>query len=246
MYKMTLIVILQLTAGISIGQNADSDSVMISDFFPLKRPFYDINDWNTRNSSPFNLHFEENVPDPLQFYTQPKTLVNPWEIDTRNSSYYTPRIVRDELNLIMNRPRESAFVPVLGAAYIAMQLAANYLIIQKKLEITALDVLSCQQELPVLHELWHKNPQTCSQLLQIALLKEDYTYTKLQSALDRLADKNLVKIKQIENDEPQYFPGISEPEIRNLLSDAQNDTTFTPEQVKQISPLLIQFQGPPK
>ena len=240
------ILILTIVLNLSMAQISGQDSVSIPKFSPLRRSFYDINDWNRQGHTSFDLRFQENVPQPLQFYTQPQMPVNQWEIDTRNSSYYTPRIVRDELNLIMNRPRETAFVPVLGAAYIAYQLAANYLIIKSKLVISATDILSCQEELPVLNELWHENPQTCSQLLQKPVLKPKYTYTELRSALARLADRNLVKIKQIENDESQYFPGISEKETRELLQAARSDTTLTPDQADQIGPLLIKYQGPPK
>ena len=55
---------------------------------------------------------------------------NYYKIDYRSSSYYVPRMVKDELSLIMNRPKDKSFVPILGVAFLAAQLASKYIFVK--------------------------------------------------------------------------------------------------------------------
>jgi hypothetical protein len=114
-------------------------------------------------------------------------------------------MVRDELNLIMNRPRDNAFVPILPVAYLALQLASKYLIVQQKTEITVTDVKNAEAGYPILEELWKKNPQTLSELYQTDSLQKKYTMLELQRLVGILVDNKLVKRKLVENSETQFF-----------------------------------------
>ena len=142
---------------------------------------------------------------------------NPFTLDTRSTSYYVPRMVRDELNLIMNRPRDNAFVPILPVAFLALQLVRKYVLIRQKTEITAEDIENSREGLPILKELWRNSPQTLSQLYQHDILKEKYTMLELKRLIDILADNKLVKPKLIKNSETQYFYAIGKDQYSHII-----------------------------
>jgi len=146
----------------------------------------------------------------------------------RGSSYYVPRMVRDELNLMMNRPRESAFMPILPAAFLALQLAGKYLLIQKKTEISTQDIENGQEGFPVLSELWKENPQTASQLYKKEQLRQDYTMVELQRLINVLIDNKLIKRKLIESGESQYFYALEKKRYFQLI-ERSNAEKLNPE-----------------
>jgi hypothetical protein len=114
-------------------------------------------------------------------------------------------MVRDELNLIMNRPRDNAFLPILPVAFLAIQLASQYLIVQQKTEITVTDVKNAEEGYPILERLWKKNPQTLSELYQSDSLQDKYSMLELQRLMGILVDNKLVKRKLVEKSETQFF-----------------------------------------
>jgi hypothetical protein len=181
---------------------------------------------------------EESSFSKYQF--SPKTIFpkNPFYLDVRSSSNYVPIFVRDELNLIMNRPKDSAFMPVLGVAFLAAQMAAKYLLIQKQIAIKVENVLRSEEGIPILQELWKKNPQTAIQLFEINYLQENNTVSSLQNILHVLSDNKLVKPKKLVDGELQYFPAISRNELYALLEKAHADTILSEIEVTKVDSFL--------
>jgi hypothetical protein len=185
-----------------INLRSGYDSLAVS--FPM--PVLPLRDWQESTNQYFYLKAEVDKID-ISHYISPENIIpsDPFKTDRRGSSYYVPRMVRDELNLIMNRPKDHAFVPILPVAFLAVQLASQYLIIQQKTEITYKDIAEAEEAYPILEELWEKNPQTLSELYKKGTLQDNYTMIELQRLMDLLVVNKLVKRKLIENSETQYF-----------------------------------------
>jgi len=154
--------------------------------------------------------------------------VNPFTIDTRESSYYVPVRVRDELNLIMNRPRDSAFLPVLGVAWIAYQLGSKYLEIRRKNTIDHEELLNARPALPLLYSLWRNYPQTPAQLYHHQEIQSIMTFSQLLEDLALLQRNNLIKSRFYSVDSIQYFPGLFRAGMLSII-DAADGNPVIPE-----------------
>jgi len=198
-----------------------SDSSRVS--FP--KPVLPLRNWKDYSDQYFHLEQTTNKLDINRYISTDIILGDPFKMDMRSSSYYVPRMVRDELNLIMNRPRDNAFVPILPAAFLAMQLASQYLFVQRKTEITTLDIKNAQEGIPLLQALWKKNPQTISELYEISALQQEYTMSELQRLLDILVDNKLVKRKLIEMSETQYFYALEKKQYDFLVEKGKSENS---------------------
>jgi hypothetical protein len=178
---------------------------------------YELNDPITHKS--YNYYNPENV--------MPK---NFWEMDNRTGSYYTPRIVSDELAHMMDRLPPDSFVPLPTVALIAASIALQQLDIQKKIEIEAGDYLVDPELEPVLFSLWEKSPQTIKEIYESHEINKNRTVTKLKSDLQYLVDKKLVKIKKLENEPAKYFIAQDPVTVNNLIYHALEDETLTEDQ----------------
>jgi hypothetical protein len=156
---------------------------------------------------------------------------NPFTIDLRESSYYVPVRVRDELNLIMNRPRDSAFLPVLGVAWIAYQMGSKYLEIQRKNIIDHAELLQAYPALPLLFYLWQKYPQTAKQLYHRRELQQVMTFKQLQEELNLLQQNNLIKSRFYSPDSVQYFPNLFREGMMTIINSAEGNPDI-PENAK--------------
>ena len=169
-----------------------------------------------------------------------QTLLNysfdPFKIDFRESSYYVPVLVRDELNLIMNRPRDSAFLPVLGIAWIAYQMASHYIELEQKRSIEYGEILTAYPALPILYTLWKVNPQTVKQLYQNENIQHTMTFQQVQEKLDLLQQNNLIKSRVISSDSLLYFPGLNREQLLSILDYADRNLMMT-----QMEKETIQF-----
>lgn len=196
----------------NFGSITDSTSIN----FP--KPVLPLRNWFDPTYDYFELKHEKNKLD-INQYISPSNIIpeDPFKLDMRGSSYYVPGMVRDELNLIMNRPRDSAFIPVLPAAFLAVQLASKYLLIMMKTEISWKDVENSKEGLPILEELWKESPQTLSELYKREKLKDNYTMLELQRLTKVLIDNKLVKRKLIENSETQYFYALEKIQYFHLI-----------------------------
>jgi hypothetical protein len=189
-----------------------SDSSNVS--FP--KPVLPLRNWQDHSDQYFELKHSDKELD-ISKYISPNIIPkDPFKMDMRGTSYYVPRMVRDELNLIMNRPRDNAFIPILPVAFLALQLASKYLIVQQKTEITVQDIENGQEGFPILKELWKKNPQTLSELYKIEELKNKYTMLEMQRLIEILVDNKLIKRKLIENSETQYFYALGKIQYDHL------------------------------
>ncbi len=158
---------------------------------------------------------------------------NPFSVDLRESSYYVPVRVRDELNLIMNRPRDSAFLPVLGIAWIAYQLGSKYLEIQRINIIDHDELLRAYPALPVLFSLWQKYPQTARQLYHHAEIQNNMTFKQVQEKLNLLQQNNLIKSRFYSPDSIQYFPNLFKEGMISIINSTDGNPDV-PENTKTI------------
>lgn len=181
------------------------------------KPILPLRNWNDRSDQFLQLKQGSDDID-ISVYISPNILPrDPFKIDLRGTSNYVPRMVRDELNLIMNRPKDNAFVPVLPAAYLALQLASKYLLVRKKTEITYLDIERGKEGIPLLEELWKQSPQTLTELYNKQLLRDKYTMVELQKLVEILIENKLVKRKLIENAETKYFFALDKFQYDQLV-----------------------------
>lgn len=176
-----------------------------------------------------NLNYLENKKLPKNLINMPKAPTNPFEIDYRTSSYYTPKLVQDKMDQIMNRPRSDSFMPVLAMAFFAASIAAKQLQIEKLFELTAEDYLVGDLEWKLLESLWHKSPQKIDALYLNSSLHYSNTAQQLQDALAVLADKSLVKTREAEEKVILFFPAQDKQTVSGLfqkaLKESSNDST---------------------
>ena len=182
------------------------------------QPVLPLRNWQDYSDQYFELKHELNQIDINQYISLSNIVPgDPFKLDMRGSSYYVPRMVRDELNFIMNRPRESAFVPILPVAFLTLQLASKYLLVQKKTVISIEDVENSKEGYPILKELWRRSPQTLSELYKIKDLSKNYTMLELKRLVTILIDNKLIKRKLIEKSETQYFYALDEFQYNQLV-----------------------------
>ena len=188
-----------------------------------------LKQWNNYNQSQLSLNYynQNNIFNSKRYHPSSVMPSDPFKLDYRSGSYYVPRMVRDELNLIMNRPKDNAFVPVLGVAFIAAQLASKYIFVQEKLKISKENILNTLDDYIIMNELWKKSPQTTSELYKIPGLKFKFTLKELNLKMDNLIDNKLIKQKNLEDKELQFFPAISKIEYDKLLKQINADTNAT-------------------
>ncbi len=162
-------------------------------------------------------------------YYDPRNVIpeNPMELDYRESSYYTPRMISDRMDQIMNRPRSDSFVPIPALAMLAASVALQMVHFDFSSDAGALDYLQDQDDLLILKALWKKSPQTVSGLLKTSGIDEKYTYKSLEQLLEEFSKLNLVKRKLIEAGPTQYFAAQSREEVILALKHAQESPEIT-------------------
>ena len=193
------------------------------------------------------LNLQLHVPDRqplLKYYDKEKVIPKKfWELDYREHSYYTPRMVSDRMDQIMNRPRSDSFVPLPTVALIAASLALQHLEIRSKIQIDESAYFSVEESWPILLALWDKAPQTARQLFGHEPINRGRTLMVLQEELNNLVQNKLIKIKIMEKGEDQYFPAQPRQEVQNLLKDLLNNSQKDESQVNQAAELLKQIKS---
>jgi len=189
-----------------------SDSLNIN--FPT--PVLPLPDLQRIDYRTFELEQDDSQINVYQYISHDIFPTNPFEVDLRYTSNYVPRWVRDDLNQIMDRPRDSAFLPILPVAFIALQMASQYLLIRHKTEITAENILNSEEAIPVLQMLWITSPQTLTELYAKQPIRDKHTMRDLERLVNILIDNNLVRTRLIENAETKYFAAIQEPVYQEL------------------------------
>jgi len=184
-------------------------------------------DWHNYNQTELSLKYynKNSIFENNRYHPSNVMPKDPFKLDYRSGSYYVPRMVKDELNLMMNRPKDNSFVPILGVAFIAAQLASKYIFVQDKLKISANNVINSIDDYEILKFLWIKNPQTSSHLYEKSVLHEKYTMNELNIKINNLIDNKLVKQKNLEDQELQFFPAIKKSEYKQLLQQVSADTS---------------------
>jgi len=209
-----------------------------------------LRDWKKFSYHDFQSSFPDAKLSLKHFYEPPVIPDNPFLIDMRGHPMYTPRFVSDELNLIMNRPRDNAFVPILGVAFLALQLAQKHLLLTEKKEIQPGDLAQVPEGLPILCLLWKNYPRTAGELYQDSTLSARYTMLTLQNLLSEMTENKLVRQREIDNSPLEYYPALSCSKYSDLVDRGLADSTLTREQhaiLKDLrnSPLLIEISLSP-
>ncbi len=104
-----------------VAKIQESDTLGLN--FPM--PILPLRNWQIISGEYIQMEKESDDLNIYDYISPDYIPRNPFELDLRRTSNYVPREVRDELNLIMNRPRDSAFLPILPVAFIALQLASH-------------------------------------------------------------------------------------------------------------------------
>ena len=121
--------------GLSVGGTIYCQMGLTLSYDTLRYGLYNYNNLFLENNP--MLIIEYPAPDP--FYIDPRNYTpssNPFIFDNRSNSYYVPRQIRDELNLMMNRPKTAdSMVPILAVPILAAQIAANYIWVKEKSKI---------------------------------------------------------------------------------------------------------------
>jgi predicted transcriptional regulator len=224
--KLLLFLCVPLLSAHLFGQEP-ADSAGVFSIAPNVLP---LRNWSKFTYDDLHLNYPELKPDLRNFYRQPVIPDNPFLVDLRGNPFYTPRFVTDELNMIMNRPKDTAFIPVLGVAFLALQLAQQHLLISAKTEITPRDILQVPDGLVILRLLWEKSPRTAPELYKDSTLTEQCTMKTLEEILSRMADNKLVRQKMVENSPVDYFAALSRQNYIDLLDRGMVDSTLTLQQ----------------
>ncbi|MGD9898039.1 MAG: hypothetical protein AB7T22_02830 [Calditrichaceae bacterium] len=177
----------------------------------------------------FYIKLDYETADDRTLYYSPENIIpaNPLFLDTRSSSYYTPRIVSDRMDQIMNRPRADSFVPLPVAAVLAARLAAKYIDIGKKIEISARDYIIENEHILILNALW-KNPGcSAADIYSDSLFKYQGTLNTLESSIGALQNKKLVKVRKVENENDRYYAAQSKQVVINLIENGMQSPDLT-------------------
>jgi hypothetical protein len=227
MCKVLVNLVLFLTFGFyflfaQIGLNTFSDS--------LKYSLYNYNSLRMRDSAFITIEY----PTPQPFLIDPRNYTpssNPFIYDNRSSSYYVPRPIRDELNLIMNRPKTAdSMVPIIAIPLIAAQIAAKYIWVQEKSKIKKDNILDGAEGFDLLHLLWQESPLTISKIKQNGEGAEIEEYEVLERRMQMLVDNKLVKMRKSKNSETRYYPAKTRQELAEIVRTILNDDTTTAEE----------------
>jgi hypothetical protein len=186
------------------------------------------------------LNYPANDPSYFRNYYQLRNVIpaDPFKLDYRISSYYTPSLVRDEITNFMDRPSDRCFIPIMGMALFAARLAADYLIIQEKIKINADNIIHSIDAIDILKELWRKNPQTMPDIYEISNIRRKYTFTELDKNVNLLIDNKLIKEKTIEKNQTQFFPAKSKEELIAVIESMLADEQYT-EKIRQQLLLIL-------
>lgn len=229
---------LSWSQSIGLYNYSSSDSIYI----PLKPKILPLKDWNKFEMQKLQMEYSKAELMELNYISPNIMPRNPFELDTRGSSYYVPRMIRDELNLIMNRPRETAFVPLLTAGFIALQLAHQYLLIRNKTKISHENLLEISQGLLIIQALWKENPQTLTQLYEKEIYQKSVTTVEIQRMLNILIDNKLVRSKNIPKADTQYFPALTKNEMTDLIDQYVADSSCSESDRLKLSDILSQIR----
>lgn len=198
-----------------------------------------------RKYDSLNFSIEYKPKRPLSSFYDPANVIpkSPLELDYRQSSYYTPRVVSDHLNHIMNRPRSDCMVSVPTLALLAASIALQYIDIEKKIEIKAVDYLVEEKYQDILLLLWTKSPQKAEDIYKSKGINDTRNFNALQDDFKKLINLKLVKIKEIEKGAPQYFAAEKKEEVIQLLNEAYLNENLSIDQTGLLNTLLKRIQA---
>jgi len=231
-----------ITPRISISQT--SDSIRVFNWQPRYLPtLSEFDPYSLSKTPKLNLEMPR-AKNNIRYY-DPRNVMpdNFWELDYRHHSYYTPKDVSDHLDHIMNRPRADSFVPLPTLAFIAASLALQQLDIQKKIEIKAVDYILDEKVEFVLLSLWKKSPQTATDIFESAEINEDRTVVVLQSELQILIDKKLIKRKKMEAGPDLYFPAQTLAEAKLLIKNGIDFNQISEDELEKLCDFLSKLKN---
>ena len=222
--------------GLKSGLMQYSDSTKVKNSIKWN----DLNNWEKFDQTELSLKYykSDQTFQNNRYFPSNVMPKNYYEIDYRSSSYYVPRMVKDELNLIMNRPKDNSFVPILGVAFLAAQLASKYVFVQEKLKISKENILNTLDEQNILYALWNKYPQTASQLYENSEINIMTQMKELKLKINKLIDNKLIKQKNLEDKEVQLFPAVFQTEYKQILQQIVADSSLDSSQKEKIEKLM--------
>ena len=222
-YKQSLIVLLLTFLPFFIfGQSIVQDSLSKTLWNPLQYQGLRYQQSILSDSLNPEIHLSQPKGTFTPKYYDPKNVIpaDPLKLDYRHHSYYTPKMVTDFLDHAMNRPRRDSFVPIPSLAFLAASIALQYVNLEQTLIIEAKDYNLEEQYLDIMTQLWIMSPQTADEIYKRNGMQQSRTFKVLEYQLKKLVDDNLVKIKEIEKSQPQYFAAQTSNQVKTLLKNA--------------------------
>jgi hypothetical protein len=132
-------------------------------------------------------------------------------------------------------------VPTL--ALLAASIALQYIDIEKKIEIKAVDYLVEEKYQDILLLLWTKSPQKAEDIYKSKGINDSRNFNALQDDFKKLINLKLVKIKEIEKGAPQYFAAEKKEEVIQLLNEAYLNENLSVDQTGLLNTLLKRIQA---
>lgn len=173
-------------------------------------------------------------------YYDPKNVIpaDPLKLDYRHHSYYTPKMVTDFLDHAMNRPRRDSFVPIPSLAFLAASIALQYVNLEQSLILEANDYLNREEYWDILTNLWKRSPLTAEEIYKQEGISQSRTFKVLEHQLTELVNDNLVKIKEIEKSQPQYFAAQTANQVKILLKNASDNQLLNYQTRSKLNQLI--------
>jgi len=216
-------------------QNADS----LKTFSWRPKILPELNQFNPQNVSHTLQLVVPKTNKSLKYY-DPKNVMpkNFWEMDYRETSYYTPRIVSDRLAQMMDRLPPDSFLPLPTVAFLAASIALKYADIQFKIEIRATDYLMDERLESILISLLQKSPHTAKDIYQSEQINNSRTMEVLENDLQTLIDKKIIKKRIMDTEPDKYYAAQDLVTVINLIEcELETDSAAT-EQKQKLSGLL--------
>lgn len=241
LFRYTLVLLLCNTL-IAFAQNSDSLNVLpvdsVKSLIWRPRILPELNQFNPQDVSHTLQLVIPNSNKSIQYYN-PKNVMpkNSWEMDYRNTSYYTPRIVSDKMAQIMDRPPPDSFVSLPSIAMLAASIALQYVDIQMKIKIKVTDYLMDEEMQKILVSLWKQSPQTAEQIYKSMEINNSRTMETLIEDLQILIDKKIVKRRIMESEADKYFAAQDIMVARQLIENGLEIETLSSEQRQKLTTL---------
>lgn len=233
------------------GLNAQTDTSAVKDsaLSPIILPVPGLKalpQWNKAPQISIEHNKQAQTPPNFQFnFSMPD---NPFEVDTRGSSYYVPREIHRQIELGKGRDPDTVPIPYMYAAYLAFRALDAYVLTPlsqgEKQQVE--DYLNAEKDFTLLRALWNSGGKSMADLYKMKEIHKSRSAMELKQALARLVINDLLAIR-ISGSSEIYYPVFSRKKVIDLfdrfLADQNNNDPDQRETAIRLHQLLLQDNG---